>query len=66
MSGELTRDEIISAAKMAYKIYHGDSITKGREAAQRLKGRMVLCGNTDSDSKYYFNCYSPCSWESLD
>lgn len=65
MSGELTRDEIISAAKMANKIYYEDS-TKGREAAQKLKGRMVLCGNTDSDSKYYFNQYSPYSWEYLD
>lgn len=65
MSGELTRDEIISGAKMAYAIYQEDS-SKGKEAAQKLKGRMVLCGNTDSDSKYYFNQYSPYSWDYLD
>lgn len=65
MARRLTRDEIEAAATMVYDIYCKEGEPEGKDAARELKARMILCGNTDSDSIYYFERYSRYTWSSL-
>lgn len=54
MARKLTRDEIETAATMVDDIYRKEGDPEGKDAARELKARMIMCGNTDSDSIYYF------------
>ena len=58
MARKLTRDEIEVAARMVDDIYRKEGDSAGRDAARELKARMVMSGNTDSDSIYYFEQYA--------
>ena len=58
MARKLTRDEIETAATMVDDIYR-------KEGARELKARMIMCGNTDSDSIYYFEKYARYTWSDL-
>ena len=65
MSRELTRDEIETAGKLVDKIRREQGDTAGKEAARELKARMIMSGNTDYDSIYYFNQSTGCNLEYL-
>lgn len=65
MARKLTRDEIETAATMVDDIYRKEGDPEGKDAARELKARMIMCGNTDSDSIYYFEKYARYTWSDL-
>lgn len=62
---KLTRDEIEAASRMVDDIYRKEGDPEGKDAARELKARMIMCGNTDSDSIYYFEQYARYTWSDL-
>ena len=46
-------------------IYRKEGDPEGKDAARELKARMIMCGNTDSDSIYYFEKYARYTWSDL-
>ena len=65
MARKLTDDEIRVAGELVDKIYREQGDPYGQDAARELKARMVMCGNTDDDSKWYFNKYARYNWDSI-
>lgn len=65
MARKLTRDEIETAATMVDDIYRKEGDPEGKDTARELKARMIMCGNTDSDSIYYFEKYARYTWSDL-
>ncbi len=62
MARKLTDDEVRSASKLVDKLRR-DDYYKGKEAAEELKARMVMCGNTDFDSIWIFREYTGFNWD---
>lgn len=64
MERKLTIDEIKNTARMIDKLRRENN-DKGKEAAREFQARMIMCGNTDSESIRYFNEYSGYTWSDL-
>jgi hypothetical protein len=60
---KLSDDEIRIAACEINKIYYSEGNYRAREAADELQARMVMAGNTDSDSIYIFEKYSGMTYQ---
>lgn len=65
MAGKLTSDEIKAAGRLIDKIYREQGLDESREALRELKARMIMCGNTDSNSKSDFHEYTGYTWDSI-